>query len=167
MTDSRSVKMRQLVDWRAAVIAALAGGLVFLISLALILPGTTGGTIWAVLRYMASIVMGDEVIPPPASFDITIVVAGLLIHFLLSLIFGAILATIIHRWGLLVGLLGGALFGLAIYAINFFTFTLLFEWFYLLRSWPVLLAHVLYGAVTGFVYELLEVERFAAVDVEA
>ena len=103
----------------------------------------------------------------PVSFDAGIVMVGLLIHFLLSLIAGAILTTIIHRWGLLVGLLVGALFGLAVYAINFFTFTLLFDWFYVLRSWPILLAHVLFGAVTGFVYELLEVERFVPVNVEA
>jgi hypothetical protein len=152
--------MRQVVDWRATFIAAMVGGLAFLITIAIVLPTTTGGTLWAFFRYVASIVMGSDVLPPPASFDAGVVVVGLLVHFLLSLIFGAVLATIIHRWGLLVGLIGGALFGLAIYAINFFTFTLFFDWFYLLRSWPILLAHVLFGAVTGFVYELLEVERF-------
>lgn len=167
MTQSRAVRMRQLVDWRATIIAALLGGLTFLLTLAVILPAVTGGTVWAVLRYVASILMGPEVLPPPVSFDAGIVLVGLLIHFVLSLIFGAILTTIIHRWGLIVGLLGGALFGLAVYAINFFTFTLLFDWFYVLRSWPILLAHVLFGAVTGFVYELLEVERFVPVNVEA
>lgn len=167
MTQSRTMKMRQLVDWRATIIAALLGGLAHLLSLAIILPAVSGGTVWAILRYMASILMGTSVLPPPASFDAGIVLVGLLVHFLLSLIFGAILTTIIHRWGLLIGLLGGALFGLAIYAINYFTFTLLFDWFYVLRSWPILLAHVLFGATTGFIYELLEVERFVPVDVEA
>jgi len=164
MTRSPVMRMRQIVDWRATAIAALAGALTFLISLALLLPGTTGGSLWAVLRYIASILLGSAVLPPPASFDPTIVFVGLLVHLLLSLIYAAVLTTILHRWGLIVGLFGGALFGLAIYAINFFTFTLLFEWFYLLRSWPILLAHVLFGAVTGFIYELLEVERFVPVE---
>lgn len=167
MSQPRIVEMRQLVDWHATVIASLIGALTFLLTLAIILPAVTGGTVWAVLRYMASIVMGSAVIPPPASFDAVIVLVGLLVHLVLSLLFGAILTTIIHRWGLLVGLFGGALIGLALYAINFFTFTLLFDWFFLLRSWPILLAHVLFGAVTGFVYELLEVERFVPVDIEA
>lgn len=164
MTQTRTHRFRQLVDWRAAVIGALAGAIAFLLVIAIVLPLTTGGTLWAFFRYLASILLGDSILPPPAGFDITAVLTGLLVHLVLSLLYGAILALIIHRWGLVVGLIGGALFGLAIYAINIFTFTLLFDWFYVLRSWPILLAHVLFGAVTGFVYELLEVERFVPVE---
>lgn len=164
MTQSRTTEFRQLVDWRAAAIGALAGAITFLLVIAIVLPLTTGGTLWAFFRYLAAILLGDAVLPPPAGFDPTVVLVGLLVHLILSLLYGAILALILHRWGLLVGLLGGALFGLAIYAINIFTFTLLFDWFYLLRSWPILLAHVLFGAVTGFVYELLEVERYVPVE---
>lgn len=160
MTQSHTTSFRQLVDWRAAAFGSLAGAIVFLLVVAIVLPLTTGGTLWGFFRYLASILLGDAVLPPPAGFDLTAVLLGLLVHLVLSLLYGAILALIIHRWGLIVGLLGGALFGLAIYAINIFTFTLLFDWFYLLRSWPILLAHVLFGATAGFVYELLEVERF-------
>lgn len=160
MTQPRTSRLRQLVDWRAAVVGALAGAVTFLLVVAITLPLTTGGTLWAFFRYLASILLGDSILPPPAGFDLSAVLVGLLVHLTLSLVYGAILALVIHRWGLVVGLVGGALFGFAVYAINFFTFTLLFDWFYLLRSWPILLAHILFGAVTGFVYELLEVERF-------
>lgn len=165
MTSSRMTRMRQVVDWRATIIAAIAGALIFLLAIAILLPATTGGSLWAFYRYIASILLGEGILPPPAGFDLRVVLVGTLIHLVLSLIYGAILTTILHRWGLVVGLLGGAVFGLAVYAINFFTFTLLFDWFYLLRSWPILLAHVLFGAVTGLIYELLEVERFVPVDV--
>lgn len=164
MTQPPPSRFRQLVDWRAAVIGALAGAVTFLLVIAVVLPFTTGGSLWSFFRYLASILLGDGILPPPAGFDLGAVIAGLLVHLILSLLYGAILAVVIHRWGLVVGLVGGALFGIAIYAINIFTFTLLFEWFYLLRSWPILLAHVLFGAVAGFVYELLEVERYAPVE---
>ena len=164
MTQSRMTRMRQVVDWRAAIIGSLAGAITFLLAIAMLLPVTTGGTLWAFYRYIASILLGAGILPPPAGFDIVAVLVGTVIHVALSLVYGAILTTIIHRWGLIVGLLGGALFGLAVYAINFFTFTLIFDWFYLLRSWPIVLAHVLFGAVTGLVYELLEVERFVPVE---
>ena len=160
------VRVRQLVDWRATVIAGLSGAIVFVLTIVTVLPATTGGSLAAFFRYVASIIFGKDVLPPSTGSDPGVILVGVLLHLILSLIFAAILTTIIHRWGLLVGLFGGALFGLAIYAINFFTFTLFFDWFYLLRSWPILLAHVLFGAVTGFVYELLEVERFVPIEDE-
>jgi len=164
MTQTRGTLLRQVVDWRATAIAAVAGAVTFLLVITTLLPVNTGGSPWAVFRYLASPLLGRDVLPPPATFDAGVVIVALLVNFVISFIYAAILTTIIHRWGLLVGLIGGALFGMAVYAINFFTFTLLFDWFYVLRSWPVLVAHVLFGAVTGFVYELLEVERFVPIE---
>ena len=167
MTRPRGRMLRQVVDWRATAVAALAGAITFLLVITTLLPANTGGSPWAVFRYLASPLLGRGVLPPPATFDAGVVVVALLVVLVISFFYAAILTTIIHRWGLIVGLIGGALYGLAIYAINFFTLTLLFDWFYALRSWPVLIAHVLFGAVTGFVYELLEVERFVPLEQES
>ena len=82
--------------------------------------------------------------------------AGVLMHMSLSLVYALLLAFIIHRWGLVVGIVGGALFGLAIYIINYYTFTYLFPWFFPLRSWLVLATHIFFGATAGGIYEALE-----------
>jgi hypothetical protein len=70
------------------------------------------------------------------------------------------MAFIVHRWRMLVSVLGGALFGLALYLINFFTFTTFFPWFYPARNWPFAAVHILFGAVAGGIYELLEKDVF-------
>jgi hypothetical protein len=160
-TVNTPLKLRQVVDWKAAISAGVAAGLMFLL-LQMALHGLLleGGGVWIVPRYVAAIVMGEGVLPPPASFDLVVVLVALLVHFTLSILYALILAFVIHRWGLLVGILGGALFGLALYAINFYTFSLLFPWFYAGRTWMDIVAHLLYGAVAGGVYELLERETF-------
>ena len=59
-------------------------------------------------------------------------------------------------------MLGGALFGLALYAIAFYGLALLIPWLAPYQSWPIAVALVLYGAMAGGVYEGLEVERFVS-----
>jgi hypothetical protein len=156
--------MRQLVDWRAAIIAGIVAAIVFLLVQMVARAALTPGGFWVPLRYIASIVMGESVLPPPASFALAPVLVGLLVHFILSIIYALILAFIIHRWGLAVGIVGGAIFGLGLYAINYYTFSYLFPWFFPIRSWIDIASHVLFGAVAGGVYELLEREVFVPVE---
>src|SRR5690606_21498005 len=110
---------------------------------------------------------GEGVLPPPSSFDPLVVLVALLVHFVLSVLYACILAFIIHRGGLLAGIIGGALFGLALYAINYYTFSFFFPWFFSLRSWMVVAAHGLFGAIAGGVYEALERDRYITVEEEA
>jgi hypothetical protein len=114
-------------------------------------------------RRVAAIVLGEGVLPPPATFDLTIFLVALLLHLFLSVIYALVLAFIIHRWGLIVGIVGGALFGLALYVVNYYTFSIFFPWFFPVRSWVDVLSHMLFGAVAGGVYEALEVEEFVPV----
>ena len=62
------------------------------------------------------------------------------------------------------GIVGGALMGLCLYALNYFTLTAVFPWFFAIRSWMMAVGHILFGAVAGGVYEGLEVEEFVAVE---
>jgi hypothetical protein len=162
--NKQAVTTEQIVDWRAAVLAGVIAGAIFLV-LEMVLPTLLiGSSPWVALRYTASMMLGDGVLPPPAGFDATVVLVGLLIHFVLSILYACVLAFIIHRGGLLTGIIGGALFGLAIFAINYYTFTLFFPWFFSLRSWIAVLAHVLFGAVAGGLYESLEREQYVVVE---
>lgn len=157
-------RLKQVVDWRAAFIAGIVGGTVFLILSLLLIPAAFGGNGWIVIRYLASIVMGESVLPPPATFDATVTVVALLVHYLLSLAFALILAVITHRWGFVVGIVVGAVYGFSLYLINMYTFTFFFEWFFVMNSWVFAFTHVVFGAVSGGIYEALEVERFVVVE---
>jgi hypothetical protein len=148
------------MDWKAAVIAGLIAGAIFLLVLLVAYPLVTGGTPWTVFRFMGAIILGESVLPPPTTFDAGVVVTAVLLHFILSVIYTLVLAFIVHRWGILVSVIGGVLFGLALYLINFFTFTMFFPWFYPARAWPFSVVHILFGAIAGGVYELLEKDVF-------
>lgn len=159
MTSLRT-EVRHLMDWKAAVIAGLIAGTIFLLVLLVAYPLVTGGTPWTVFRFMGAIILGESVLPPPTTFDAGVVVTAVLLHFILSVIYTLVLAFIVHRWGILITVIGGALFGLALYLINFFTFTMFFPWFYPARAWPFSVVHILFGAIAGGVYELLEKDVF-------
>ncbi len=154
-----STKMRQVVDWSAAVWAGLIAGTIFLL-INMLLTSIYLGSPWVIVRLIASVLMGKGVLPPPATFDPAIFIVSLVVHIPLSILFSCLLAIILHRWGLFVGILGGALFGLALYLINFYTFSLVFPWFFPMRSWIMALSHIIFGALAGGIYEGLEVEEF-------
>src|SRR5688572_8769041 len=99
--NTSTLKMRQVVDWRAAIGAGVAAGLMFML-LQMALRGLLidGGGLWVFPRYVAAMVMGEGVLPPPANFDLAASLVSLIIHFMLSILYALILAFIIHRWGL-------------------------------------------------------------------
>ncbi|MEP7027969.1 MAG: hypothetical protein ABI960_05180 [Candidatus Eisenbacteria bacterium] len=151
---------RTLVDWRAAFIAGVVSGLV-LLALEMLLTARAVGSPWVVPRLVAAILLGRGVLPPPATITPGILLAALAIHLPLSIAYACLIAFVLHRWGLAVGIVGGAALGLALYVINFGTTFAIFPWFAPMKSWISLWAHVAFGAVAGGTYELLEVERVA------
>ncbi len=159
-------RMRQLVDWSAAFQAGFLAGLAFLLVNLFVIPAVIGGNAWIMIRLAASVLLGDTILAPPATFDLSALAAGLLVHFTLSVLFALFIAFCLHRWGIVVGIVGGALFGLALYGINFYTLTMpdLYPWFYPFRGVPMALSHVLFGALAGGIYEALEVEEFVPVE---
>jgi len=165
MTTSTS-KMRQLVDWSAALWAGVIAGSVFFLLLVFVTPIFAGGNAWVVIRLLASIGLGADILAPPATFDLTALIVALISNFVLSIGFALLIAYVLHRWGLIMGIVGGALLGLAIYAINFYTLTFFFPWFFAMRSWPIVISHLIFGALAGGIYESLEVEEFIPVENE-
>ena len=153
---------RQLVDWSASVWAGVWAGAIFLAANLVLVPLVVGGNAWVVLRLFGSILLGQDVLAPPATFHLPAVAAALLSHFALSIGFSMLIAFIVHRGGMITGILGGAVIGLALYLINFYTLTYFFPWFFALRGDVLLGTHVLFGALAGGIYEGLEVEEFVA-----
>jgi len=154
---SRSMTLRQIMDWRLAIVAGIVGGTVFLLLTLFFAAFSWHISAWAVLRYLASILLGARVLPPPDGFDFVVLVAALVVNYALAIFYAIVLAFIIHRWGLLVGVIGGALFGAAIYFINLYTLTIFYPWFFSLNSAALLFSFVVFGAVAGGVYELFDI----------
>jgi hypothetical protein len=156
--------MRQLVDWSSAIWAGFIGGTVFLVVNLFLSPILLGGNGWVQIRLMASVLMGPEILAPPATFDAGALAAALIGHFALSVGFALLVAYVIHRGGLIMGVIGGAVLGLFLYVINFYTLTYFFPQFFAMRGGAMFLSHLIFGAVVGGLYEALEVEEFVPVD---
>jgi len=157
--EQESFRIKQIVDWKAAVWAGLIAGVVFLV-VGVILSAITLGSPTFMLRLSASILLGADAVLPTTGPAALILLVGVGIHLIVSILFAIVTAVIIYRWGIIVGFLGGALVGLAIYIINYYGTSLLLPWLYPMRNWMLLVSHVIFGAISGGIYELLEEEIY-------
>lgn len=146
--------MTERINLKAALIAAVAAAAVFIILEMMLVMVVAGDSPWAPPRMIAAIVMGRNVLPPPATFDIGIMVAGMAVHFALAISYGVIFGFAAAALGLRPGsaAVGGLGFGVALYLVNFYLFTGLFPWFSMARNWMSLLAHAVFGIVLALVY---------------
>ncbi|MGH7459193.1 MAG: hypothetical protein ACREKN_08985 [Longimicrobiaceae bacterium] len=143
------------VDWRAALWSGVIAGAVFMILEMMMVPIFLGDSAWAPPRMIAAIVLGQDVLPPPATFDLGILMVAMVVHFVLSILFAIILALLIARRSLGKALAVGAAFGFGLYLVNFYGFTALFPWFAMARNWVSIVAHVLFGLIAAWSYHRL------------
>ena len=147
----------QSINWGAVIKASLIAGLVFLV-LELALVATVGGeSMWGPPRMIGAILLGEDVLPPPATFHLASFLAALVVHFGLAIIYGVIFALVADRaaWTLGVETAVGLLFGITIYAVNFYGMTALFPWFAMARNGISIFAHAAFGLVLGYSYRKL------------
>lgn len=145
--------IQQNVAWRAILPAGIIAGTVFLATNLIFTPLILQIDASIVLRYFASLLMGQGVLTDGGA---VVWIVGLLVHYALSIFFTFVIAIVVHRWGLAVGIVGGAILGLAFYGINLYALTVVFTWFFAINSVLFLISHVLFGAVAGGVYEMLD-----------
>jgi hypothetical protein len=106
-------------------------------------------------RLTAAILMGQQVLPPPATFDWQVMVVAASIHFVISAVYGLILGCIIFRLGIKPSLVAGGIYGLILYGINMYGVTLVFPWFTEARDWITLVAHIVFGISIASAYLVL------------
>jgi uncharacterized membrane protein YagU involved in acid resistance len=142
-------------NWKVAIWAGLIAGAVFMIMEMTLVALAGGESPWAPPRMIAAIVLGENVLPPPATFDIGIMTTALIVHFALSIVYAVLFAWVVSRWQMSrgVAIVLGAGFGLALYLINFYPIAAaLFPWFAMARNWISILSHIVFGAVLAWSY---------------
>ena len=102
-------------------------------------------TLFRDARLTAALALGTGVLPPPSTPRADVLLAATLIHFALSVAYALLPARLAGRLRTGPALAAGAIYGLAIYAVNLYGFTLLFPWFAAARDWVTLAAHVVFG----------------------
>jgi hypothetical protein len=141
------------VDWKAAVYAGLIAGVVFMMGEMIMVWLFLGQSPWGPPRMIAAMALGRDVLPPPATFAIGIMMTAMMIHFVLSVIYGVLFGWIVHRMSMGKAVLTGAALGLGIYLINFYPIAAaLFPWFAEARHWVSVVNHILFGAVLTWAY---------------
>lgn len=152
--------MSNTFNWKAAIWAGIVAGIVFIMLEMAMFAFIEGMSPWAPPRMMAAIVMGEGVLPPmegPVTFDFGVVMVAMIVHIVLSIVLAAILGFGISRLGLslVAAIGGGAIFGVAVYFVNFYGLTALFPWFAMARGMISIFAHAVFGAVAAGVYQVI------------
>lgn len=143
---------------RAAIYSGVAAGIISTIAqLALwsVVSDSVPAMLFRDARLVAAMIMGPGVLPPPATFDWQVMLVATLVHFALSILYGLMLAWVISRLPGWPSIIVGIVFGLVLYAVNMYGFTVLFPWFEVSRDWVTATSHVVFGVAVVLVYEAL------------
>lgn len=157
--NNQTIRLDQDTDWGAVGWAGLISSIFFLVGGTLAGTGS-GGTPATFLKIISSMVLGARPLLED-NLSLLSLVVGIVTHLVVSFGVTAVIALVLHRWGILVGVIGGALMGLAFYAINFFFLSdFLFPAMSGLRSTNMAAVHMLFGALAGGLYEIFEDEIY-------
>lgn len=140
------------ISWRAAIWSGVIAGLIFVMLEMIMVPLFLAGSPWAPPRMIAAILLGESVLPPPATFDFGVFMAALVLHLMLSILYAIVIAFLVKNMILSKALAAGAVIGLIIYFVNFYGMTALFPWFAVARNWVSGFAHVSFGIGAAWAY---------------
>jgi hypothetical protein len=154
-------------DWSAAIVAGLVAGAVAMVMDLLWTTLMLGGNPWHTAHLVAAMLMGPDLLQGPThAFNVGVVAVALLIHYGLGAVFGCIVAYIVtgfHYEGSLPMLeIVGAVFGMALYFVNFYGLVTLFPWVAELRSGAYFFEHFVFGITAAIVYWKLARRRVEA-----
>ncbi|MGQ0752111.1 MAG: hypothetical protein ACT4PS_16385 [Betaproteobacteria bacterium] len=139
--------------WSDGVWAGLIAGVVFMMMEMLLVWLVQGDSPWAPPRMMAAMVLGEGVLPPSADFSFGILMVAMMVHFVFSIVYGLIGAWIVHRFDMFAALMIGAVYGFAIYIVNFHVVVpAMFSWFVMARGAISILSHIAFGMVLAGSY---------------
>lgn len=138
-------------DWSAVFWSGLVAGFIFQIA-EMGMVAAMGESPWGPPRMIAAIALGKSVLPPPATFDITILMVAMVMHFALSFALAALFVAVARGWNRPVTLVAGGIFGLIVYGVSFYGFTAIFPWFAMARNLVTIASHVIFGLALAYTY---------------
>lgn len=152
--DQQLPLTRRTPDWPVAVVSGLAAGAVLMV-LDLVWSTVIVGGPWRTSHMIAPVFSGVEA-ARAGDFSVPVVATALGVHYLVGIVFALVLAAIMTPFGLdatpLKALVAGALFGVAIYLVNFHGVVQVFPWLAEMRGWATLAAHLVFGIVAALLY---------------
>ena len=144
------------IHWSAATWASVIAGLVFAALEVVMVPLFQGKSPWAPLHMIGAIALGPGAMASPETFDVGIIATAVVVHIVLAVIYGVILAYIIMKMDMGTAVLVGGVYGLALYFINFYGFTKWFPWFADARDWISIFTHIVQSALVAYFYKVIE-----------
>lgn len=152
MAHLHSLVGERELSWKAVFWSGLAAGIVFMMLEMIMVAVFQGKSMWAPPRMIAAMILGRNVLPPPATFAVGVMMTALIFHMILSWIYAAAFGGVFGGMQIGSGIAVGALVGLGIYLVNFYGFTAIWPWFAEARGWISLVAHVAFGLVLSWTY---------------
>jgi len=143
------------LDWAASGWAGLAAGAVFVLIQTFLGVLLGGGGMTDGVRRIASIALGESVMPAGAAFSVIVFLAAAGVHIPLSLIYARVLAAMIDGMRPARALTVGAVFGAGLYLLNYHVFSRIFPWFVSARGPAALLSHLAFGLFAAGIYTRL------------
>jgi ABC-type sulfate transport system permease subunit len=149
-------ELHSVTDWRAAALAGVIAGLVFLMLEMVLVWMVQGQSPWGPPHMIAAMVLGSDVLPSMgtwAPFDLKIVLTAMVIHFPMAIVYGLVGAWLMHRFDWVGAMMVGAALGLAAYIVNFYLIApMAFPWFEMGRNWIGAFSHIMFGLTLGVAY---------------
>lgn len=141
--------------WSAVIWAGIISSLVFQVLEAVLIPLFAGDSPWGPMRMIAAMVLGRSVLPPPSTFDPGAALVALVVDIVLAIIYVFFLSWFIRFWRLRPALVAAAVFGVALFVINFYGFTAVFPWFVMGRNLVTLFTHIVFSVTAVLVFKKL------------
>ncbi|MCM2303917.1 MAG: sodium:proline symporter [Elusimicrobia bacterium] len=143
------------LDWGAAGWAGLAAGAAFVLVQTFSGLVFGGGGSEEAVRRLASVALGEIALAAGTPLTPLVFFAAAAVHIPLSLIYARVLAAMIHGMGPARSLAAGALFGAALYYVNYHVISEVFPWFVSARGPAALVSHLVFGLLAAGIYERL------------
>lgn len=143
------------INPRAAVVAGLVAGAVSLLLEMLLVPLFLDGSLMTPPRILAATVMGPEVLQPGAASDVVVLLVAVLIQLSLSVAvaFGFAFLPLGRSVGMSVVV--GVVLGMILYSISYAA-SGVFPWFVAAQHGVALFAHIVFGAILGWLYVTID-----------
>ena len=147
----REITIAVKPNWEVAAKAGMVAGTIFLLLEVLASP-LTGDRFSQFPGMIARLLLGSRALPD-AGFGVGPLLVAVGLHVMFSVFFAVLIARVVHPYGKVAGIAGGAVVGVLIYFVNFHFLTGFAGWFIQARDSITLVNHAIFGALAAGLYK--------------